>query len=100
MAAFRFEPSIFWQLGEQGISPVLVNNQVKNYVMSARGPTASPATAWGRSIFRGSCTRRARDAAIITNGSDMPTSRPLSTRVRLHDGLTEIQTPRSSTTMR
>jgi len=32
MGPLRIEPSIFWQFGKQGVSPVLVNNQVKNDV--------------------------------------------------------------------
>jgi hypothetical protein len=96
MAGFRLEPSFFWQLGEQGISPVLVNNQVKNYVDvrswifdGIAGYRLGPLDLSTRFMY----TPGQETQHIITNGSDIGYFQtPVNSGFAYMTGWTEIQT--------
>jgi hypothetical protein len=96
MAAFRFEPSIFWQLGTQGIAPIRVNNQVKNAVDvrswifdGIAGYRLGPLDLSTRFMY----TPGQETQHIITNGSDIGYFQtPVNSAFAYMAGWTEIQT--------
>ena len=95
VGAFRLEPSLFWQLGEQGIAPVLRNGQVKNSVDvrswifdGIAGYRLGPLDLSTRFMYTPGQEAQQR----VENGSDVAYYQSLHTGFAYMTGWTEIQT--------
>ena len=96
MGALRVEPSVFWQLGSQGISPVRINNSVKNSVDvrswifdGIAGYRLGPLDLSTRFMY----TPGQETQQIVANGSDIGYFQtPVNPGFAYFTGWTEIQT--------
>ena len=96
MGALRVEPSVFWQLGSQGISPVRINNSVKNSVDvrswifdGIAGYRLGPLDLSTRFMY----TPGQESQQLVTNGSDIGYFQtPVNPGFAYFTGWTEIQT--------
>ena len=96
MGALRIEPSVYWQLGQQGIAPQRINNSVKNSVDvrswifdGIAGYRLGPLDLSTRFMY----TPGQETQHIVANGSDIGYFQtPVNPGFAYFTGWTEIQT--------